>query len=371
MRTVLAVAALLLTAGCAGVGVPGDDVSAPTADSGYPPGVTENGIQNATRLVDAHVTNARSAGYEFRLDREERIDGGDDSTQQPELRRVRCYGQRTTDVLERECEMTESAADGSNESVARTHLWANQSVSLQRHESERNVSYSLRRSQLDEYPDQWAWPTFSPVFEGSYDVQRRFVVDGRTYVLLVDDGSSFSSLPVNASMTSRLVVDMAGRIHELDATVQESDPEAESFTWTMAYDLTALGVERIAAPEWRDEAYSLDAIDLRAEGGRYLLTVTHESGVPVPEGSTLRITHDGRVTELTLEEPLGRHDQLAVAFRTADLRPVLVDVDEFERRGHVGVSGEYYVELVALDGTRLLDGGQTVEMSFGKDDPPL
>lgn len=366
MRVVLAVVALLLTAGC--VGVSDTDELAPTAETDYPPGVTADGLQNATRLLEAHTMHARSAGYEFEFERVART-VPENATEPADLRRTRCEGRRTTSALERECLTTErtNGAD-QQQSRSQTHVWANQSVRLAREHSDGDVSYSLRRSQLDTYTDVETARTLQPMFEGTYHVDRRIVVDGRTLVVLVDDGSTFSTLTGNATMESRLVVDTAGRIHELDATVRQRQ-DGETLTRSFSYDLTGLGVDEVPAPDWRDAAYDIEAISLDTDGGTYLLTVSHQSGVPIPANSTLRISHEGRVTEFTLDEPVGRYGTLAVAFRTSDLRPVLVDADDFDKRGHVGVEGTYRVELVAPDGTRLLDGGTTVEMAFTKRNP--
>lgn len=368
MRVVLAVVVLLVTAGCVGVsdgGLSGPDGLAPTPESGYPPGVDAEGLQNASRLLEAHVTHARSAGYEFEYEREARTVEAN-ATRAKDMRRVQCDARRTTSVLEHECQTTKRTGT-SEQNQSTTHVWANQSVSLRQHRTDGTVSYALRDSQFDSSPGGLVG-AITPMFEGSYHVERRIVVDGRTLVVLVDDGSTFQTLTGNATMESRLVVDTKGRIHEFDATVQRNG-EAETLTRSLSYELIDLGVDEIPRPEWHEEAYNLEAISLDTHGGTYLLTVSHESGVPIPANSTFRVSHEGSVTEFILDEPVGRYETLAVAFRASDLRPVLVDEDEFSRQGHLGVQGSYRVELVTPNGTRLLDGGVTIEMAFTKRNP--
>jgi hypothetical protein len=368
MRVVLAVAALLVTAGCVGVSNPGLSDGhglAPTPEAGYPPGVDADGLQNASRLLEAHVTQARSAGYEFEYEREARTVEAN-ATRAKYVRRVQCEARRTTRVLERDCQTTKRTGTNlQNQSTRKSHVWANQSVSLRQYRTDDNVSYALRDSQLGSAADVGA---ITPMFEASYHVKERIVVDGLTLVVLVDDGSTFETLTGNATMESRLVVDTEGRIHEFDATI-ERDEDGERFMRSLSYELTDLGVEEIPPPDWREAAYDLDAISLDTHGGTYLLTVSHGAGVPIPANSTLRITHEGRVTEFTLDDPVGRYETLAVAFRASDLRPVLVDTAEFTSQGYLGVEGDYRIELVTPGGTHLLDGGVTVEMSFTNHNP--
>jgi hypothetical protein len=68
MRVALAVAALLVTAGCVGF-APTNGLQAPDPSSGYPPGVGEGGVQNASRLVDAHVATLADDAYTFEYER--------------------------------------------------------------------------------------------------------------------------------------------------------------------------------------------------------------------------------------------------------------------------------------------------------------
>lgn len=67
---VLAVAALLVLAGCGGVGPspgPAPGPATTTEPPQYPPGVTEDGLRDADALVDAHRSSVREDGATTRL----------------------------------------------------------------------------------------------------------------------------------------------------------------------------------------------------------------------------------------------------------------------------------------------------------------
>lgn len=327
MRRVLAVVALLLTAGCLG-GVPlADGGLAPAASDGYPPGVTERGVENATALVLAHLDAVRDTGWGFRVETAsnytDTIDGEPFVTNETTTYRGRTTG-TTTRV--RSHALTRATRTFGERSYA-FDTWWSESTNRQLRRVENaagTVSFEVREyvdiGPPDRYPP-WTLAALQLLGTGDYEVTRRVVRDGRT-LLVLEATAADAEHDHWSAFDGRLVVDLQGRIHEFEGHGTGSKGEA-SWVRTADYELTELGVSSVPRPSWEDAAEAATRAGLSVELRERSVVVTHQEGEPLPAGSTVEVTRDGETHALTLDRELAAGERAFLAFPREGAGPVL------------------------------------------------
>ncbi|MFC3478436.1 hypothetical protein [Halobacterium litoreum] len=314
MRTVLAVAALLVTAGCAGV-APTDGVQAPAPADGYPPGVTESGLQNASELVSTHVELVETTGYAFDVETTTNFRDVVDGEPYVSNESLAYRGRTAGNVSRVEVHRWFGATPTYDEQATTFDAWWNESSGryLSRAENgQGTVTFRVTDNDggFGAEPDREAWTRhgLGALSAGDYEVTNRYVADGRTLVVLEADRALDGNYD---TYRARLVVDLDGRIHEFEVESTFSDGN-KSWAQTASYELTHVGVESIPEPAWREAALALPDASLVVTSHTQYVELWHERGETLPAGSTVEIAHDGETQTVTLDRPVAEGDRLYV-----------------------------------------------------------
>jgi hypothetical protein len=340
MRTVLAVTALLLTAGCLGATTPGNSGPAPTSADGFPPGVTEDGLQNATELLDAHDAELADTGYEFRLAMT--TDRAENATY---------TGRALNDEFR--IHMDRQRDDSS----LTVDTWANDSVVLTRLEHGSETRFDQRR-RYDSVTEPWNEQIERILDAGDFEVTDRYVGAGQTFLVLDANEARSARSDAYQAFSARAVVDLDGRVHELNATTVV-DSQSESWTRTVDFELTTIGVESIDSPGWSERALATVDASVGLDSNREFIELEHQAGDPLPEGTTVELSHDDETHTLTFDQSLDPGERAYLAYPADGSSPVLTFEEpsgEFER-----IEGAYEVSVTGPDGTSILNAGFAVE----------
>ncbi|WP_232700964.1 DUF7537 family lipoprotein [Halobacterium wangiae] len=340
MRTVLAVVALLVTAGCLGAGAPATDSPEQTPADGFPPGVTADGVENATALLDAHSSVLADPGYTFRVAvASDRTENGS-------------YTGRTKGD-----EFRLNAEFGRDDGTLAVDTWANDSVVLTRVAHGDETQFD-QRERHDGAAEPWTAQLERVLAAGDFEVTDRYVEDGRTVLALDANRTRPTHDGAYQSYRAHAVVDLDGRVHELNTT---TEAESESGSWTRALDfeLTTVGVDSVERPEWGDSAAATLDASVELDSTDELIELEHQAGEPLPAGTTVELTHDGETHTLTFEESLDVGERAYVAYPADGSAPVL-SLEEpsgnFER-----IEGSYEVSVTGPDGASILNAAFAVE----------
>ena len=246
-------ASLLVLAGCSGT----SQLSSPNepTEEELPPGVSQDGVDNASTLVDAHSNALNESGYAYRVGLQGSVavsDGNETSTAYEtnltQTSRAEPGGRPafvTADVR--------SAQAGQNQSQSVAYWW-NDTTTLGRFSAGEQTQYAA----FDQRPGQGQ--LYAPD-----DQYLRQIVGASNFTVSGVDRSGGETLitltatEANASLqgvteyNATVVVDSEGRIHSAS---QHAIVESAQGTQTvdLRYELTATSVETVAQPEWADEA---------------------------------------------------------------------------------------------------------------------
>jgi hypothetical protein len=145
--------------------------------------------------------------------------------------------------------------------------------------------------------------------EADYEVTRRYAEDGRTLVVL--DAEEPRSSTAHDAFSARLVVDLTGRIHELD---ERATGTADERSWpeTASVELTDLGVTSVPKPEWHDTALATPEANIVYTAHEHSLELEHARGDVLPPGTTVAVSHAGETTRVTLDRELRPGDTVSV-----------------------------------------------------------
>lgn len=267
-RSVLAIALLVLLAGCGGVlggdggdggdgtispsPTPGQPTPTPTTEGpesvvdSYPAGVTDDGrLTNVSALVAGHHEALADDTYRAELRLEQVQSDGNATSERVSDQTVRVGdGAYRTDITtERSASPTFEATSWSNGSVAVRRVTVGDDPRYQRLDARRFVAQLSGRETLQGF-----------VALGNYSVERVSGTGGETFVTLTADeyAGGAGSAEIEA-FDSTLVVDGEGRIRELDVHV-ETLQNGTSVTVDFHYELTRLGDVTVDRPDWIETA---------------------------------------------------------------------------------------------------------------------
>lgn len=248
----VALAVLLVTAGCNGLALGGDGTTEPTsagdaADS--IPGVQNGQVTNATALLAAHDRGLVNAGFENEVQVNATI-----------VRR-----DRAVDVQRRQRTIVEAGGGefqyqtvngGGSGSVQFDH-WGNDSVWVVRGQLGNTTRYQVRQ-QTPATESLTGTALMRHYVEGSnataVNVREE---NGLTLVTFETTALPSSGLPANGTdvrdYRARFVVDTQGRIHGL-VVEGTYDLRGEARTFTISYDLKRLDDPSVSQPDWAGQA---------------------------------------------------------------------------------------------------------------------
>lgn len=372
MRVVLAVAALLVTAGCVGL-APTSGLQAPEPSSGYPPGVGETGVQNASRLVDAHVDALADDSYAFEFERSStdveddprqvlnhttRVTGGSNGTA------VLTRANKTATVVNGTVVLQRFALRTQADSATST-TWSMGETHVQRFtEGDGHHYYEqfAERPRTDGLPPRLA--TVQEILrEYDFAVTSRTVRDGETFVVLEPETPS-TEADETLTVDGRLVVDLSGRIHAFEFSSTRVEGHIRE-TQSVSYSLTLTDVGEIPAPAWTDDAQrALDAsLDVEDTFDNDHLRVDHHGGDALPAGSTLVVEHDEQTYRLTLDERFAPGESRFVSFPENATTPLLSIEEPWQ--DYPPLSGVYEVRAIGPNGLPATDGKVAENTSLG------
>lgn len=308
---------VIVIAGCAGLSGPtgrptspgaGDNTTTspitnptPTLPSGdLAPGLTSKGVENASKLVEAHTATLSERGFELDIQRRRVNENGSSEV---------TYRMTTTPGLER---FRQNATGVEPDSLTVRRSWLNASIKrmLVRIDADGETSYRIppvgpvgnqqaRKYLLDrQVHSGWLVEILrAGDFEVSADRENGEV--GR-YRLVDSDGAMVDAFDFEEIHAT---VDANGVVHSLKATGQFRN--GDSFTF--GYHLVRLGVASLDRPAWVDAAP--DIVDTRPTVGfqnctTAYLEVKNPGPDAIPSGSTVTVEFDSATYTADLENML-------------------------------------------------------------------
>ncbi|WP_327050843.1 DUF7537 family lipoprotein [Halomicrococcus gelatinilyticus] len=327
----LLLAAAVLAAGCVGgfgSGTP-DATTAETtdgttthatttgvgpADAALPPGVTESGLANATKLVAAHEAALAETGYEFRF------------TASTWYGNETSAGTQTGTVAVGLSSflVTKSVQDDS--STYTTATWANESVALTAFTSDGERRYQERERNADTQKEITSQATKAITLQsildsGEFSVTEVERTGERTLTTVRADAYAGDARFDDVSeYNATVVVDASGRVHEFHWTVETADLRRES-----DFELTAIGPVSVERPDWAGAAAETVNADVDVTSDEEFVVVHHRGGDALPAGSTVEIGHDGETHAFELESPLVTQGDRYIYYPADGGDPVMTD----------------------------------------------
>ncbi|MFB6353765.1 MAG: hypothetical protein ABEJ92_06730 [Halobacteriales archaeon] len=367
LRSLLAVL-LVVLAGCIGAPSPpgtvdgtptGTDApsatapraASPTVPNGtLAPGVTDEGLRNASRLLDAHARALRERGYELAIERRFRSD---------DRERTVAYRLAATPGLGRFRQRARSTVGG-NETVHRFWLNATMERMLVRVGSDSGPQYRI--------------PPVGPAGSAARAHWQRRLVQTRQLAELLR-GGEFAVTGVNETATGRrytlvghdfatdgyygerevhLTVDGDGVVHVLKA----AGDLAGGGSFSVGYRVLRLGVETVDRPDWVAAAPA--PIDARPTLGfenctTPYLAIQNPGPDTIPAGTVIDVKFDGTEHRVSLDAPLSAGGQRALYLTASgSLRVAAVDAVPPSR---AGMPNEVEFTVTTGDGMLLSAGG--------------
>lgn len=258
----LSVALLLVLAGCTGA-ISVGETNTPTDAERLAPGVTTEGVTNASALVAAHAETVEREG--FRSFSQVNYTGTQYG-EGPFAENVTRYVSATPNAtVFRYRGHGRTVLDGRT-NRSRWDRWTNGSVVLLHHRctDSRNVVYERRvvtSSDFDGYATQFL-PMVGLLREADYRVVAVNRLDDRTLVTLEAHELDESADTIATDIDARVVVDGAGRIHSLNVThrwpIESGEMAGTTAVQRFRYELREVGVERVPRPKWSERAMAAD-----------------------------------------------------------------------------------------------------------------
>lgn len=287
----VALAAVLVLAGCGGTGAPGaSGTTESPSEQTPPPGVADGTLTDASALVDAHGDTLLDTGYAYSLsvvgsqpNRTANVTFRDYATVGPDLSTYQSQSRQT----------------GTGPTTVTT-IWSNGSVTLSRLQTESETRYSTAqdaqiRSRV----------TGESVLEGylrggNYTVAGTEQRDSRTLTRLTADEyvkQTDESMPAPSNVSAfdaTVLADGAGRIHSVNVSMRQQTPSG-TLSLDVNYTLRRVGSVAVARPDWVESALAevtMMDVNVTAVDGS-TLRLDHESGDAVGNGSVALLNVNG------------------------------------------------------------------------------
>jgi len=312
----LAVATLVVTAGCGGVLDADPDPGTDVDPAALPPGVTGDGIENTSRLVDAHVATLETVGFESTATLNITFEPTD-GDRQTRTNTINVTAESGFAPFLAHSNMTFMAA------TTATTYWGNGSVAVTRTERQDRVRYRPFPTTLDKDRFLAFGSTLSLLAQlGDYRVTGAEDRDGTTLVTLRADavnesfGTDTTGLSAEnvSDLSSRLVVDSRGAVHAFDLSFTATTDEGR-VTYDLTYTLEPGAAVGVSTPTWIDAALAnVTTADLDAHREGDVIVLDHVGGDPIPAQSVVVVTSGNTTMSGPVPTTVGPGDSVYVAF---------------------------------------------------------
>lgn len=319
----VAVAALVVLAGCGGVlggdSSPANQTTVDVGDTTLPPGVSQDGFSNRTRLVDGHQSALTSSGFAATYELSITLQSQAGTRTQQVSQEVRASAGLS--------EFRVNATTQQGPRTALTQYWGNATLGLVRTQvanqtTYRKVSESLDRSRRF---------TFAATLEqllavGDYGVTGTETVDGEDRVTLsaqtVNSSLGSGSLGLDAgnvsNVSSTVVVDEQGVVHSFELSFNASGSAGEAY-YSVSFDLTGQSDMQVSKPSWVDEARANVTIaNLTATLEDGVVAINHEGGDPVPQGALVILQNNGSVYQGSVARSIDAGETVYLALNRSE-----------------------------------------------------
>lgn len=363
----LSLAALVVLAGCGGNGG-ATTTDAPTetttadgttvgpdgqlAASDLPAGLSPDGINNGTALVEAHEAALAESGAKSTFAVRVRSGAGNQTSLVTQTR-----GADGSLLLEQRVD--------AGFVTQRVDLYANETTTFQRTNASAGVGYSVfdRGDYVNRAENTRQLPTYLDAT--NFTVEGVAERDGETVVRLrATEISNRSALRLRDSIavenfSGTAVVDLDGRIHSLELNYDLSSG-GQAIDQTVTYDLETVGVETVERPDWTATATEEATIaDVTFDSAGGVVTVTNEGGDAIPAGTRIGVVSraDGESFAATLESELAPGETAYVYRNDTSARQGTVVVGSAPTGVGTGLSGEVIVTVSSSDGLEIVATG--------------
>ena len=324
-----------------------------------PPGVTDDGVENASALVLAHVETVNKSGFVYETRSTQNVSSLGIEARSAAVGvvgagfspfRVHSSGAATIG----NCTVEYSASQWGNDSLTLSRFQIGDWTQYQREHSNRTANVSERveisstPEQLDDAGTSQGALLAAVLYASNFTVVATDTVGSHTLTTLRAAGLKNS---INARLGSvnvtnyevTLTVDERGLMRALtvDATVERG---VHRLHHTQEFEALALGVTEPLRPSWTQDA--LDFVDASVFAGpeRSYFEIAHSGGDPVPENSTIEIIHGGRADTLALDEELLPGEAVYVYYPENESSPVISSDPPAADTAQV-LDGEYDVNV--------------------------
>lgn len=353
----LLVGTLVVLAGCGGAF--GGDDGGPTstsaspgdADGPLPAGVSADGVENSSRLAAAHATALSAAGFVAEYEFNATVSTQGSTVTQSTAQTVRAEPDLTG--------FSVSATRTQRGQTAETDTWGNESVTVSRSVVGNRTQYTTPPGGVNRTQQFSLATTISSLVPvGDYELTDRETVDGTERVILTADSVNASvgesGLGLSAEnvsdLSSRLVVGLDGVVYGLELSFNQSTAQGPA-SFDIGFEVTETGDRTVQRPAWVSDALAnVTIVDLTADVTDGVVSVTHDGGDTVPNGTTVVAQVEGSVYQGTVSEPIEPGETVYVALDREAGELALVT----ERSAASSVAGEVSLQLIGPDRSVLL-----------------
>ena len=367
--TLLLAATLVLAGGVSAGGLAqetttdGDATETPIDEStNLPPGVTEDGVSNATALLEAHQDALAATGYEFESRSNYSMGGVATVSEQSGTvaKAFFPYVSHADATVERGNQTVEYDLD----------QWGNESLTLVRIQTENRTQYQklfyeeggerspslgsggpfVNRSDV-EASVSGTGLIASALAMSNFTVESVETVDGHTLTTLraeeVNESGGFGTANVS-QFDGTLVVDERGLVREVNVSMAFESGFGGENRLAYHFEIVRTGPVVVQRPAWTDEALESSSARISIDSEETYFTVTNRGGDRLPNGTEIQVSHGDVNTTLTLEQSLRPGETAYVYFPAEGGEPVLTRGQPEEGVG-AEVRGDY--EFTVVDPT--------------------
>jgi hypothetical protein len=307
----LAMAALVVLAGCGGVldsgAGPADGTTTVSVDPGsLPDGVTEDGITNTSQLAQSHAAGLSETGFSASYELIVTLQTPQGTREQEISQMVRASSGMTHFFV--------NATNAQGTQSANTQYWGNDSIGLTRNQVGNQTTFQKLPDSLDRANRFTLAASLSQLLNvGDYGITATESVDGETRFTLSANSvnSSFGSGSpggIDASnvsnVSSSVVVDESGIIHAFDLSFNASAASGNA-QYKVSFEVTGTSDVSISSPSWIGDALAnVTDANLSASFTDGIVSISHQGGDPVPSTSQLIVQANGSIYQGTVERSI-------------------------------------------------------------------
>ncbi|RBI63659.1 hypothetical protein DMJ13_03780 [halophilic archaeon] len=312
-RLAVALAFLVVTAGCTGLLPSAESGAAGTAPDALPPGVSDGGISDVDRLVDAHRTTLNGTNYRIRARTTTNgsVENWDDNDFTAHIGDGRAV--LTSELGKLDAATPEQFGGLYATEASTVYRLADAGGTAYRYQfmpnrpSGPSVPPTVLENELDERRTAMSWILSSANFSVNGTVTR----NGTEYVRLDADEWTQRSNVSEFSATTLITTD--GRVRSLSGSLVKGAGGSESGACVEFSFEYRRASSAPAPPDWTESVPQLSLTQTENGSG---IVVRHERGPPLPAGTTLSLfvnSENSLRDDVELAEPLRRNETLTVA----------------------------------------------------------